>query len=281
MFPITDLSRADDIRTRRRRAVLLLVGMVAVPSVLFSGHHDPASARHGWADPEQAALPAGRRETADLSGTGTSLLVRLGCATITLLPRAGLDDRVLVSARHGSRRQDLAGLLLTGSGSELVLSGTCHSSELVVQLPASMPISLMPRGDADVRLGAFSGPVHLVQHGDGDVAIESTGPLEIEKRGDGDISIDRLEGSLRMVASGGGDLSIARVRSDRVDIDASGFGDISIKSGHIDRLDASLHGSNDLSIEAGIDTASVRAPSDADIELPNIRGRLDRVNFAQ
>ncbi len=206
----------------------------------------------------------------------------LECASsITLLPRADLADRVLVSEHHGSRRQNLGGLLLTGGGGNLVLTGSCRSSGLLVQLPPSMPISLVPGGDTDIRLGAFIGPVHLVQHGDGDVVIDSAGPLDIEKGGDGDISVGRLEGSLHMVAGGNGDLSIAQIRSDRVTIDASGSGDISIKAGHIGQLDAALHGSNDLSVEAGIDTASVQAPSDADITLPNVKGRVDRVNFAQ
>ena len=282
VFPITDLSRADDIRMRRRRAVWLLAGIMLVPAVAFSGHDERSSVRHRGGSLQQTALPTGRRDDGALSATGTSLLVTLACASsITLVPQPDLTDRVFVSTRHRKNRSDLSGLLLTGGGGELVLAGSCRSSDLVVQLPASMPISLVQSGDTDIRMGAFSGPVHLVQHGGGDLEIGSAGPLDMERDGSGDVSVGRLSGSLHMTSSGGGVLSIGQIQSDHVDIDATGSGDISIEAGHIGRLDASMHGNGDLSAQAAIDTASVQASPDSDITLPNVKTRLDRGNFAE
>ena len=107
MFPITDLSRADDIRMRRRRAVWLLAGIVVIPTILFSGHGGrKSSADIGDADGDVDAsgqLQDFGHDATVLSATGSSLTVSLSCASsITLVPRQDQAGRVSVSTR-GSR----------------------------------------------------------------------------------------------------------------------------------------------------------------------------------
>jgi hypothetical protein len=309
MFPISDPSRADDIRMRRRRAVWLLAGIVLVPAILFSGHgkqrHDtkhlqinPTGSIHSdsmagtqieailhripliggldWTV-EGAPLPAGRRDAAALSAAGSSLVVAVSCArSIALVPQADLSGRVFVSTRNG-RPGDAAGLTLTG-GAALVLGGECRhgQADLVVQAPASMPLTLVQSGSTDIRLGAFGGPVHLTMTGSGDAAIDAAGSLDIVKNGKGDVSVSRLAGPLRLSSTGSGDVAIAHIQADQVGIVDGGSGDFSISDGHIGHLDATLRGSGDLSITAEIDEASVQALKDNDITLPHVKRRLDR-----
>ena len=281
MFPITDFSRAADIRMRRRRAGWLLVGIVLLPFMLFSGPTRPGRIYQEVrdSDVDSSALPAGRRDGEVLSASGTSLRVTLDCAqSITLVPQPDLTGHVFVSTRDGEHA-GMAGLLLTGS-SELVLAGKCpQSSGLVVQLPASMPISMVQVGTTDIRLGAFRGPVHLVQTGSGDVVIDASGPLDIQTSGSGDLSVGHLGGNLHLVGDGSGDLRIAHIQADQVDIHANGSGDVSIQAGHVGNLHAEMHGSGDLSALAAIDTASIQSSDSSDITLPHVKGRLDRSNL--
>ena len=316
MFPITDFSRADDIRKRRRRAFWLLAGIVVVPTLWFSSHgsqrHDHAAGRStsdfdididgsnrsirsnsmaatqmesvlhripllgelNWTI-RGAPLPGGRRDASALSATGASLLVSLRCAgSITLVPQHDLSGRVFVSERDGSPAGG-TGLLLTG-GASMVLEGTCRhgGSDLVVQAPASMPLTLAQFGSTDFRLGAFDGPVHLTQHGSGDVVIDAAGRLDIEKSGPGDVSIDRLGGALQLSAVGSGDVAIAHIQADHVQIAGTGSGDVLISGGHIDRLDATMRGSGDLTVMADVGEASVLASNNSDIKLPHVKGRF-------
>ncbi len=318
MFPITDFSRADDIRRRRRRALWLLVGIVVVPAMWFSGHgsqrHDHSAGSstsdvdidlsnrsihsnslaatqmeallhripHGipllgelnWSI-RGAPLPGGRRDASALSATGASLLVALRCAgSITVVPQHDLSGQVFVSTRDGSPAGG-TGVVLTG-GASMVLGGTCRhgESDLVVQAPVSMPLTLVQFGSTDIRLGAFDGPVHLTQHGSGDVVIDAAGRLDIEKSGTGDVSIDRLDGALQLSALGSGDVAIAHIRADHVQITGTGSGDLLISDGHIDRLDATMRGSGDLTVIAEVGDASVLASNNSDIKLPHVKGRF-------
>ena len=314
MFPITDFRRATDIRMRRRRAFWLLVGIVLVPVILFSGrdsrHHD-RSAHGGMGDLDidlsrrsirsdslpatemesvlrripliagmnwtirGAPLPDGRRDAAALSATGSSLRIDLPCASsITLVPQQDQPGRVFVSSRDG-RPPGETGVRLS-AGPALTVGGTCRHGDpdLVVQAPASMPLTLVHSGSADLRLGAFTGPVHLTQSGSGDTVIDAAGPLDIEKRGEGDVSIDHLDGPLHLSSVGSGDIAIAHIRADHVQITGLGSGDFKIADGHIDRLDATLRGSGDLSVGAEIGDASVQSGNNSDITLPHVKGHF-------
>ena len=317
MFPITDLSRADDIRRRRRRAFWLLVGIVVIPAFLFSGHgsgHHARSTDGGESstdldvDPsrrsvrsgslpatdemeamlhripligglgrtvEGAPLPDLRHDPAALSATGSSLLVSLPCASsITLVPQRDAAGRVSVSTRD-ARPPGESGVLLTG-GAAMVLGGSCRHGrpDLVVQAPASMPLTLVQSGATDIRLGAFSGPVHLTQHGSGDAVIDASGPLDIVKSGEGDVSVDHLDGALQLSASGSGDVAIAHAQASHIQITGNGSGDFSVGEGRVDRLDATLHGSGDLTVEAEVGEASVLSSNESDIKLPHVTGHF-------
>ena len=319
MFPITDPSRTDDIRMRRRRAAWLLVGIVAVPLILFSGRdrseatqHAAATAAHGsglnidmgsliihggsipgteiqsvlsripfvrrlnWTV-YGAPLPAGRRDGAALSGNGTSLTVALPCAgSITLVPQTDLSDRVFVSTADG-QASGTDGLQLTGSPG-LTLGGSCRNGrpDLVIQAPAAMPLTLVQAGDADLRMGSFTGPVRLTQDGSGDAVIDASGPLEVEKSGNGDLSMGHLNGNLHLAQTGSGDTTIHDAQAASVDASMRGSGDFTIPGGHIDHLDAVLRGSGDLSIDAEIGSAAVQSGANNDVKLPHVLGHLDR-----
>ena len=309
MFPITDLARADDIRMRRRRAVLLLAGMVALPLLLWRQdehrqhvhargsdldltsrsirsdtvpaaeidavlHRIPLVGQLDWTV-EGAGLPVGRRDAASLSATGASLQITLSCArSITLVPQQDLTDRVFVSTPRGVPATG-SGLRLVGSGAAMLLTGTCRRepSDVVVQAPAGMPLTLSRLGDTAVRLGAFTGPIHLVLLGGGDAAVDAAGAAVIEKTGSGDVSIGTLNGDLQLSQRGSGTISIKRLQAARVSIIASGSGDIVLAAGHVDHLDASLHGSVDLSGDVAVGVASMQASEDCDVSLPHVSDR--------
>ncbi len=313
MFPITDLPRAADIRMRRRRAAWLLAGIVAVPVLLWrqdehrqhfraagsdldidltnrtirSGslpaaeiesvlHRIPLVGQLGWVV-EGAKLPAGRRDGSALSATGTALQITLSCTrSITLVPQADLSGGVFVSTMTGAPATR-AGLRLVGSGSDMRLTERCEHepADVVVQAPASMPLTLHRFGETAVRLGAFTGPIHLVLAGSADTAVDAAGPTVIEKTGSGDVAIGSLNGDARLSQSGSGNISVKRLRASRLGIIASGSGDIVVASGHVDHLDATLNGSVDLSGDVEVGEAYVHASEDCDVSLPHVSNRHD------
>lgn len=299
MFPITDPSRADDIRMRRRRAVWLLAGIAAcgilaarhesarTPASLGAGtdaaanradailQHVPTLGRFGWN--HGAAEGGDRRDSLAMGASGAALSVSLPCAgSVTVASRPTLSGRVLVSSRDGAAPDGL-GLRLT-SGPTITLSGGCGDGapDVVVQAPPTMPLNLVQSGGGDMAVGAFTGAVHLRQQGSGDVAISQAGSLDGEMSGSGDLAVTRLDGRLRIVQRGGGDLSVGRIQAPEASVDAEGSGDVSIRSGTIGRLDATIRGSGDLSVEAEIGDATVQAGEGSDITLPRVRGRLER-----
>ena len=301
MFPITDLSRADDIRMRRRRAVLLLVGVIALPLLLWrQGEHRQHPAGRGSDSLPAggigavlrrlplvgqrdrmaggAGLPAGRRDAASLSATGAALQITLSCArSINLVPQQDLTGRVFVSTSGGAPAAE-TGLRLVGSGAPILLTGTCRHepSDVVVQVPAAMPLTLNRLGDAEVRLGAFTGPVHLVLLGRSDVSVEAAGAAVIDKSGSGDVTIGSLTGDVQLSQRGSGTISIKRLQANQVNIIASGSGDIVLAAGHVGHLAATLRGSVDLSGDVEIDAASMQASGDNDVSLPHVSDRQDR-----
>ncbi len=310
MFPITDPSRMLDIRMRRRRAFWLLVSLVAVPLLLWhDGHPRHPGATGADIDPttrslrsdglaaaeiasvlhriplvgrldwtvEGAKLPEGRRDASALSATGSSLQITLACThSITLVPQQDLSDRVFVSTMTGPSAFR-AGLRLVGEGPALQLAESCghEPADVVVQAPPSMPLTLRRFGDTPVRLGSFTGPVHLVLAGSADTAVDAAGPAVIEKTGSGDVTIGSLNGDAQLSQRGSGDISIRRLRANHVGILASGSGNVMIAAGHVGHLDASLSGSVDLSGQVEIDEASVQASEDCDVSLPHVSNLLD------
>ncbi len=266
MFPITDPSRAADIRMRRRRAIWLLVGIVVVPLVLVFGRSShsgdngafhivlpnftissddasqihmalqqiPGMAKLAWMV-EGATLPEGRRDGTALSASGSKLAIDLTCAqSIAVVPKSDLGGRIFASSLDGSPVQE-AGLELRGGAQDKVtLGGTCRhgSTDVVVQASPSTALSITLNGGTSLRTGAFSGPVRLVQRGGGDAVIDAAGGLDVEKDGGGDLVV----GSVGVVGQAGQSLHLVQ----------RGSGDATIKAGNIDHADISIEGNGDV-----------------------------------
>ena len=259
MFPITDPSRADDIRMRRRRAVMLLAGIVVLPIVLVSGRADPGASHAGWMlsglftgdraghveaalrqaasvalaswVKEGTALPEGRRDGLALAATGNSLAINLPCAgSIAVVPAADLGRRIYVSLLDGGSAQS-AGLELHGGdarGGEAALGGGCRQrgADLVVQAAPDTALTVTLAGGTGLRTGAFSGPIRLVQRGGGDVVIDAAGGLEAERSGGGDLVVGRLTQTLHLVQRGSGDTIVKAGSIGHADLELEGSGDM-------------------------------------------------------
>ena len=275
MFPITDPAREGDIRMRRRRAVGLLVGIALGLAFLASGSDRAALS------PARIALSIEQSRSGASSSTlsvdGDRLTVALPCASsVTVMPRADLSRRVLVSA------DDASGVRLAG-GSMITLAGACSgaSPDIHVQAPPGMPLTLALTGGTDAHVGAFTGPVTLIQHGGGDMAIDSAGGLTGEIAGSGDLAVGHLRGDLSLRMAGNGDLHVALIQASAVTVSAAGSGDIAIASGRIGHLSADMRGSGDLVVGAEVGDASVQAGDANDVSLPNVTGHLVRTDVTQ
>ncbi len=284
MFPITDAARTDDIRMRRRRAVALLAGIVVGGAWLLSGSGGtapretaPTPTAAGRTDPGQSDTDA---SPAWHSATGAALMVNLPCGgSITVMPKAGLSGRVLVSTPEEAPQEEAPdnAVRLT-SGDTIALSGDCDGGapDVTVQAPASMPLTIVQTGGTDLRLGAFAGPVTIIQSGGGDMVVGGAGALKVTMTGGGDLSADHLHGDLNLRQIGGGDVRITDIQAADVELSTTGSGDVAIVSGNIGRLRAALRGTGDLSVGAVVDDAVVQAGAGSDISLPHVTGRLIR-----
>ncbi|WP_428377389.1 GIN domain-containing protein [Lichenicoccus sp.] len=294
MFPITDPSRAADIRMRRRRAVWLLLGTVVVPLVLVSGRSShsggqsgessdfhialpsftissddanqihvalqqiPDMARLAWMV-QGAPLPDGRRDASALSATGHKLAIDLPCAqSIAVVPKSDLGDRIYASTLDGSPVQE-AGLELRGGdqdGGRVTLGGTCRhgGTDVVVQASPSTALFLTLNGGTSLRTGGFSGPVRLVQRGGGDAVIDAARGLDVEKSGGGSLVVGHVDDGLHLVLRGGGDATI--------------------NGGHIDHAEISLDGDGDLHFgpDAHIGALSLVMHGGGDVAISHLDG---------
>ena len=318
MFPITDPSRAADIRMRRRRAVWLLVGMVVVPLVLVSGrsshsggssgfHIDlpdftissddagrihmalqqvPGMAQLAWMV-EGAPLPEGRRDTSALSATGNRLAIELPCAqSIAVVPKADLGNRIYASTLDGSPVQE-AGLELRtrdrAGGPEVVLGGACRhgGADVVVQASPSTALVLTLIGGTRLRTGAFSGPIRLEQNGGGDAVIDAAGGLDVEKNGGGGLVVGRVEQSLHLVQRGSGDTTIKAGTIDHADISIAGNGDLHFgPDAHVGGLSLVMRGGGDVAMSHLDGSADVQAAGSGDVAIAQIQAGEVRLSSA-
>ena len=308
MFPITDPTRAADIRMRRRRAIGLLTGIVVLPIVLVSGRANPDASHLGsilsgfltgdqaenvetalrqaasvavasWVR-EGAALPEGRRDGMALAATGTSLAISLPCAgSIAVVPGADLGRRIYVSLLDGGSAQ-AAGLELHGGdvrgGGEVALGGGCRhrGADLVVQAAPDTALTVTLTGGTSLRTGAFTGPVRLIQRGGGDVVIDAAGGLEAERSGGGDLVVGHLQQNLHLVQRGGGDTSIRAGSIGHADLELEGKGDLNVgPEARIGGLSLVMRGSGDVTIAHLDGSADIQATGSGDVAIAQAEAR--------
>nr|WP_321985036.1 DUF2807 domain-containing protein [uncultured Lichenicoccus sp.] len=309
MFPITDPSRAADIRMRRRRAIWLLVGMVVVPLVLVSGRSGhsgnqsgdfsnfhiampnftvssddanqihmamqqiPGMAKLAWMV-QGAALPEGRRDASALSATGNKLTIDLPCAqSIAVVPKSDLGGRIYASILDGSPVQE-AGLELRGNhDGDVTLGGTCRhdGADVVLQAAPETALSLILNGGASLRTGGFTGPVRLVQRGGGDAVIDAAGGLDVEKDGGGDLVVGHVDQRLHLEQRGSGDTTIKGGHIGHADISIGGNGDLHFgPDAHLAGLSLVMRGGGDVAMAHLDGSAEIQATGSGDLAIAQI-----------
>ena len=279
MFPITDPHRRDDIRMRRRRAAWLLVGIVAVPVLLFSGREKSAAVQHG----SGAMLHGAATDSDDLNIDLHSLSVRSGSLPGTEIQ--SIIDRIPFVRRLNWMVQGAPLPAGRRDGAALSAGGT----SLTVALPCTSSITLVPKADlsdrvfvsasgggqngiAGLTLGGGAGltlagacergrpdliiqappamKLTLVQEGDTDLRLGSfTGPIVLTQNGSGDAVID-ASGPLIVQKAGSGDLAVGRLTG-LLHLVQSGSGDTVVSSAEAGMVDAVLRGSGNLTIPNG------------------------------
>ena len=301
LFPITDLVREDDIRMRRKRAIYLFAGMIAVPWMLFGGqahHDDQRSFRHrividghvlGRQDdmisgnetprlppipaipaiPELAglaslpgflsshALPQPDPDGPTRSLAAATLTVDLPCAnSVTLLPRADMGDRILVSTRRGQDEALRLMVLKDGIASQPDSCSDDASGDFILQMAPDKMLRIRQSNDVDIRGGRFAGPVTIDGSGNGSVMFEATGALTTRQQASGDVFVGTVSGAVDATLDGSGDLRVA--------------------DGQVPRLSAVIHSSGDLSMgRAAIGGGQLSVNSSGDFSADRVTGHFD------
>ncbi len=285
LFPIHDHARADDIRMRRRRAAILLGGIVLVGWML--SQHDPGGDRDGGRRhgievatdqppvppvppiprvPAIAGLPAA--DAASRSIETGSLFVGLSCAdSVTLLPDPGLHGRVVVSTRPG---QDAAlrGLSLDGGA----VTDTCSGDpgDVVLRLPPAMPLRIQQTDAVDIRGGRFTGPVTIEGTGSGTVTLDGAGPLTVRQRSGGDVSVAEVDGPVDAGLHGSGDLRIGGGAITRLSAVLTSSGDLSLGRATIGATHLVLHGEGDVTANRIEGPVDLQAAGSGDVRIASV-----------
>lgn len=276
LFPIHDFARADDIRMRRRRAAFLIVGIVAVPWVLFSGpaHHDtrrqhasnPFDLRidKALSDIRLPRAPIAELPQAWPGGPlrrfaieGDTLTVDLSCATsVTLLPATDLGNEASLSVRD---RQDETLQAVTTAGGTVTQPSACRGgsdADFILKVDPARSLRIVQHGDIEIHGGRFTGAVAIDGLGSGTVRLAGVGGLSDHQRGSGDVIIDDISGKL--------------------DVALSGSGELQIRHGHVSSMSATATGSSDLSTgDAVIDNAHVQLAGTGELTMGMVAGGLD------
>lgn len=272
MFPIHDLAREADIRVRRRRAALLLAGIVMVPWMMFhdAQHHGrqrrnrsarpgldimitglPALGWRSWSGNDVAGGLSQPMDSAPRrSFQAGALTVDLSCASsLTVLPKPDLDDQVIVSVRHG---QDASLQTLTLKDGVIGQSASCEDAsrgDFIVQAAPDHALTLRQNGDIDIRGGRFTGPVTVEASGSGTVALAATGNLVDRQPVSGDVSIGEVAGTVEAELHGSGDLTIGEGAIPHLSLQSSGSGDIVMRHAVIGGGTIMLAGSGDFTAD--------------------------------
>ncbi len=270
LFPIHDPGRADDIRMRRRRAVLLLAGIGVLGWRLLDP--DDAGRHRRHRDVAFETRPQqDMREPVQTFRTSTTAVVAvdLPCASsVTLLPRQGMGDQVMLSTRPG---QEAALQAVSFTDGRFGQSNACETggADFTLQIAADRAVRIVQSGSTAIRGGSFSGPVGIEVRGSGGVTLAGVGTLNDVQTGGGDVAIGTVSGRVDARLDGSGDL---RVRGGTVlvlDAASSGGGDIDMGGATIGAGRVELSGSGDFgatSIDGGSFIAETSSSGDIAIE---------------
>lgn len=293
---------------RRRRALLLLLGILIVGSSFGDhtrqpsgrGHHHshrsnfmigrdfsissdrlPATEMNGFL----AAIPVLGRLPWTVSGSalrepGTdalrrtlslaSLTIDLSCASsVTLLPQAGLGDQVILSVRRG---QDEALQSVRIESGVLAQSSGCEGEDkgdFVLQIAPEKAFTLVQHDDLDIRGGRFGGSVTIDASGSGSVVLDAVGSL-IDHQEAADVYVGEINGDITADLAGSGDLRLVRGHVGHLAATLNGSGDLSTGETAIGTLDAQLTGSGDLTAERVGASVVARTTGSGDISIGTV-----------
>lgn len=289
-FPITDPAREDDIRMRRRRALLLVACIVFVPWMLFGRTHD----RIRIAAPDLGGIhihipsltiptaPLPRPDAGVPKGTirADTLRIDLPCAaSVTVLSDGTRPGEATISVRHGERAALDALRLADGSISQRTACAG-EPGNFIVRVAPVTPLTLVQSGDVDIHGGSFTAPVTIESSGSGDVALQSTGPLTIRQTASGTVSVHTVSGPVSAVLQGSGDLDVAYGSIDALTAESDGSGDLLF--GHAilgsGAIAVTLHGSGSFSADAITGPLDASSTSSGDIRIGSLtaaHARLD------
>ncbi|MCQ8277407.1 DUF2807 domain-containing protein [Acetobacteraceae bacterium KSS8] len=305
-FPITDPSRAADIRMRRKRALMLLGLVVCVPWLLWGNHAEHAAnhrrVRLTISDlpeppvppvppvpPEPPAPPTGAQSQ---RFTAASLTIDLPCAdSVSIQEDDSLDGQTVLSAS-----QSTLDAISVRNGTLTEGRGCSDDSGVVIRTGRTTPLTLVQSGDNDLHVGRFDGAVSLVVDGSGDVRIDHAGALTVRGNKSGDVSVGSVSGPVTAIMTGSGDLGIDGGTIPVLDatlrgsaglnlgsvailggrIAAVGSGDISLASAR-DAFEADLSGSGDMTIKSvDLQHLELRAYGSGDVTIGT--GRIAVMN---
>ena len=281
LFPIHDVARADDIRIRRRRAAFLIIGIVAIPWMLFSRPAHREAGYHHKSDPFDLTIeralsdirlpqvsredslrePASGDPTRRFSVAGDTLSVDFSCArTVTLLPTTDLGKEARLSVRHG---QDEMLEAVTTEG-DIVSQSSCRgrgNADFILQVDPARSLRIVQHGNVDIHGGRFTGRVAIDGSGSGSIFLASVGRLADQQRGSGDVVINEISG--------------------RVDAQLSGSGDLQIKQGQVSMMSVTIAGSGNLSTgDATVGDTHAELTRSGDLTMGMVAGHLDASTLA-
>ena len=282
VFPIHDLSRAGDIRMRRRRAALLLA------AIAFGGwtlSHDDARHPHmptaiairlsSGANRASRPLPQPDADAPTRSVETDHLSVDLSCASsVTLLPGPDLSSRVVVSVGQG---QDAALRALSTAGGTVTSACSGEPGDFVLRLPPSMPLRIRQTDSVDMRGGRFSGPVTIEGTGSGSVALDATGPLTVRQQSDGDVSVGEVSGPVDILLNGSGDLRIGSGTIPSLSALLTSSGDLLLGTAVIGQTHLVLSGSGDVTAHRIKGPVDAETNSSGDVRIGSVDSDTMRV----
>ncbi len=274
LFPIHDLGRADDIRMRRRRTVLLLAG-IGVLGWRLLGPDDAGRHRRDRDVTFETQPRHDMREPVQTFRTSTTAVVAvdLPCAnSVTLLPRQGLGDQVTLLTRPG---QEAALQAVWFTDGRLGQSDACEtgSADFTLQMAADRAVRIVQSGSTDIHGGSFSGTVGIEVRGSGGVTLAAVGTLDDVQTGSGDVAIGRVFGRVNARLDGSGDLRVRGGTVLMLDAASNGSGDIDMGGATIGGGRVELGGSGDFgasAINGGSFTAETSSSGDVAIERLNV-----------
>ncbi|MBE7210270.1 MAG: DUF2807 domain-containing protein [Gluconacetobacter diazotrophicus] len=302
MFPITDPAREDDIRMRRRRAVLLLGGIGLTGFLLFGGNGTRTSVHRGadWRGEMEARIRSAAEQRQLAAERGREAAERAREAAERNGAVAGATGGGVVSV-DGQVRRDFPvsgpividircadGLHLTTDGGTAAAAGPNMARATATGENAQDAL-----GRLEARPDGIGGDCGREQGSAVTIALPPGHPMTIVQNADGDISGDRFGDAMTVRVTGSGNVKLERVGDLQVEIGGSGdvavdemegnlaatiraSGDLSIGGGGIHALSAEIEGSGDLSTgTASVGPTALRVDGSSTVTIREVAGPLD------